>query len=482
MTPRLIFLLVFPLIVQGNHQIPDGIDSLARARIVHHVYLLASDSLKGRLAGTESEVRAATYIAEYFRETGIKPAGSGDTSYFQKFRIPKTFWSWENKLIARGHPLTYRDEFGMTAYSKNGNGTSVLVNGRQGLVLPESNLDQLSPLGDLNGKMVLVELQTPPGIRVSDADRFRLDPRIRLQEALDRGALGVIFWNAGSELLDSLFAFNTVDPADGFALYVNHQTGKWLSKHNESPVEFKVSVDHRSTEYINVIGFKDNHASRTILIGAHYDHLGVDSKGHIYYGADDNASGTAGMMELARHFATHPDTCNNYLFIAFGAEETGLLGSSWFVRHPTLPLKSIRFMLDLDMIGRLGWNSDLLEIEGAGSSPAWKKIIKATPRPGFKIKTIKASLPFSDHAPFYQSKIPVLFLNTGLHNDYHTLTDTPGSLNYDGILQIIGYARDIIDVAGRTNDLPFQVVPPIHQVAAWTDFMFQTLGWLFTIR
>lgn len=76
----------------------------------------------------------------------------------------------------------------------------------------------------------------------------------------------------------------------------------------------------------------------------------------------------------------------------------------------------------------------------------------------------------------------MLFFNTGLHNDYHTLTDTPGSLNYDGILQIIGYARDITDVVGRTNDLPFQVVPPIHQVTAWTGFMFQTLGWLFTIR
>lgn len=474
--------MVLPLTMKGNCQIPSPTDSLTKARIVHHVYLLASDSLKGRQAGTEFEIKAASYIAREFRETGLTPAGSGDTSYFQKFTITRTIYNWASKLIVGDHPLIYRDEFGITAFSKNGNGRSVLVNGRQGLVLPENKFDQLAPLGDLNGKIVLVELQTPYEINVSGVDQYRLSPRSRLQESLDRGALGVIFWNAGPGLADSLFNFDAVDPVNGFAFYVNYQTGKWLSKQGESPVEFKVSVDRRSTEYINVIGFKDNHASRTILIGAHYDHLGNDSKGHIYYGADDNASGTAGIMELARYYATFPDTANNYLFIAFGAEETGLLGSAWFVKHPTVPLKSIHFMLDLDMIGRLGWDSDLLEIEGSGSSPAWKEIIKATPPPGFKIKTIKASLPFSDHAPFYSSKIPVLFFNTGLHSDYHTLTDTPESLNYNGILQVIGYVRDLIRVAGRKNDLPFQEVPPVPQVIAWTDFTFQTLGWLFTIH
>ena len=139
-------------------------------------------------------------------------------------------------------------------------------------------------------------------------------------------------------------------------------------------------------------------------------------------------------------------------------------------------------MLNLDMVGRLGWESNLLEIEATGSAPQWKEIIKATPHPDFKVKTTKASLPMSDHGPFYHAKIPVLFLNTGLHDDYHTLTDTPSSLNYDGIVQIVRYSENLIAVAGQTNNLTFQEVPPIHQVTAWAGYLFQSLGWIFSFH
>ncbi len=482
MTPRLILLLVFPLVVQGNHQIPDGIDSLARARIVQHVYLLASDSLKGRKGGTESEKKAASYIAKYFSESGITPAGAGDTSYFQRIRITSANPTGENRLIVKDHPLIFRYDFGVTAYSKNGSGKSVLVNGQQGLVLPGNNLDQLALLGNLEGKIVLVELQPPRGIRAAKAGPYLVGPRKRLQDVLDRGGVGVIFWNADPRLEDSLFAFNTLTPSGGYAFYVNCQTGTWLSRKSGTPVDFQASVVRQNTEYINVIGFKNNHASRTIVIGAHYDHIGMDQRGRIFYGADDNASGTAAMMEIARSYASLQDTGNNYLFIAFGAEEEGLLGSSWFVKHPTLLLKNVRFMLNLDMVGRLGWESNLLEIEATGSAPQWKEIIKATPHPDFKVKTTKASLPMSDHGPFYHAKIPVLFLNTGLHDDYHTLTDTPSSLNYDGIVQIVRYSENLIAVAGQTNNLTFQEVPPIHQVTAWAGYLFQSLGWIFSFH
>jgi Zn-dependent M28 family amino/carboxypeptidase len=234
--------------------------------------------------------------------------------------------------------------------------------------------------------------------------------------------------------------------------------------------------------FVNVIGFLDNRAPRTIVVGAHFDHLGLRKNGKIRYGADDNASGTAGMLELARYFSMHRDTLNNYLFIGFTAEEKGLWGSDYFIHYPTIPLSDIRLMLNLDMIGRLGCEGNQMEIEAVGSSPLWRQIIHNIPDAGFRIKCINASLPFSDHDAFYKAGIPVIFFNTGLHDDYHTITDKPHTLNYDGMVKIMQFAEYLLVTSNRNSVIPYHKVSFIPMASAWVGFLFQALGWALTIN
>ncbi|TDE18442.1 M20/M25/M40 family metallo-hydrolase [Dyadobacter psychrotolerans] len=216
----------------------------------------------------------------------------------------------------------------------------------------------------------------------------------------------------------------------------------------------------------NVIGFLDNGVEYTIVIGAHFDHLGTGRQGsskaekpegQIHNGADDNASGVAGLLELARYFSGNSiRESYNFLFIAFGAEELGLLGSRHFVNNPTLPLSKINFMANMDMIGRLDPNRGV-GIGGYGTSAEWPAIFKNI-KTDTKFFTDNAGSGGSDHGSFYAKQIPVLFFHTGGHDDYHKPTDDFEKINLNGEAGILGIEIQLIENALKLEKLKFTEV------------------------
>lgn len=217
----------------------------------------------------------------------------------------------------------------------------------------------------------------------------------------------------------------------------------------------RVKVQDSIRQSKNIIGYLDNGAKYTIVVGAHYDHLGLGTDGgskdttrigQIHNGADDNASGVAGLLELARHYATN-DVVEPYnmLFIAFGAEELGLLGSRHFVENPTVPLNEIHWMLNFDMIGRYNPGNGLAVI-GYGTSPQFEPVFQdISPTPDFSFYTSREGRGGSDQTSFYDKDIPVLFFHTGGHPDYHMTSDTAEKINYLGLENILNLAIEVID-------------------------------------
>ena len=210
----------------------------------------------------------------------------------------------------------------------------------------------------------------------------------------------------------------------------------------------------------NVLGFINNNAENTIVIGAHYDHLGYGAEGSlhrgekaIHNGADDNASGVAVMLNLAEKLKTK-NTNNNYLFMAFSGEEMGLLGSNYFVKNATIDTKKINYMINMDMVGRLKADSTLAAY-GVGTSPILKQTLKAH-NSNFKLIQKESGIGPSDHTSFYNVDIPVLHFFTGQHEDYHKPSDDFEKLNYKGMETISNYIFEVISDLDNNGKLPFR--------------------------
>lgn len=184
------------------------------------------------------------------------------------------------------------------------------------------------------------------------------------------------------------------------------------------------------------------------VLGAHYDHLGYGSEGSLFrgeltvhYGADDNASGVSTMLEVAKRFTENPAQ-DHLLFCGFSGEEKGLWGSNYFCESPTVDLDSIRYMINLDMVGRL--RGDTLAVYGTGTSPRWMEILEECNEYGFVLVPSESGVGPSDHTSFYLEDIPVLHFFTGQHPDYHRPSDTPEKLNYEGMLEIARYVEHVM--------------------------------------
>ncbi|MDT0553470.1 M28 family peptidase [Urechidicola vernalis] len=211
----------------------------------------------------------------------------------------------------------------------------------------------------------------------------------------------------------------------------------------------------------NVIGYIDNGAENTIIIGAHYDHLGFGEDGGslhagekaIHNGADDNASGVSVMMNLAAKLKKSEIKGNNYLFMAFSGEEMGLLGSNYFVKNGTIDISKTNYMINMDMVGRMKQDSTLA-IYGTGTSPLWGQIIHSL-NSNFKIVEEKSGVGPSDHTSFYLNDIPVLHFFTGQHENYHKPSDDAELLNYEGMYAISDYIFSIIEELDDNGKLKF---------------------------
>ncbi|OIQ36161.1 MAG: peptidase M28 [Bacteroidetes bacterium MedPE-SWsnd-G1] len=211
----------------------------------------------------------------------------------------------------------------------------------------------------------------------------------------------------------------------------------------------------------NVIGYIDNGAENTIIIGAHYDHLGFGEDGGslhagekaIHNGADDNASGVSVMMNLAAKLKNSDSKGNNYLFMAFSGEEMGLLGSNYFVKNGTIDISKTNYMINMDMVGRMKQDSTLA-IYGTGTSPLWGQTIHSL-NSNFKIVEEKSGVGPSDHTSFYLNDIPVLHFFTGQHENYHKPSDDAELLNYEGMYAISDYIFSIIEELNDNGKLKF---------------------------
>lgn len=209
----------------------------------------------------------------------------------------------------------------------------------------------------------------------------------------------------------------------------------------------------------NVVGYIDNGAATTVVIGAHYDHLGYGDEGSlhagekaIHNGADDNASGTAAIMQIAELLKNKYKN-NNYLIIAFSGEEKGLWGSNYFTKNATLPIESVNYMINLDMVGRMKDNK--LAINGVGTSPVWNEVLEKAVPPTITVNTSESGVGPSDHTSFYLKDIPVLHFFTGQHEDYHKPTDDFEKLNFQGIATVVDIIVNIIKELDDDGELAF---------------------------
>jgi hypothetical protein len=251
-------------------------------------------------------------------------------------------------------------------------------------------------------------------------------------------------------------------------------------------VSFAIEGEGHDLTGRNVVGFLDNGAPKTIVIGAHYDHLGKgfqgsslspDSKNKIHNGADDNASGTAGVLELARYFAgNNVREKHNFLFITFSGEELGLIGSKHFVEKPTMPLTSLSAMINMDMIGRLDEQKGII-VSGWGTSKVWGKLIPDLAKQQKLKYTVDSSgVGASDHTSFYLKNIPVVQFFTGGHGDYHKISDDPDKINYEGEARILNLISDLLtNLDKETVEPEFLTAGNPHSATTTSNFKV-TLG------
>ncbi len=270
--------------------------------------------------------------------------------------------------------------------------------------------------------------------------------------------------NLAAQYLVAQFAEIGLSPqGDAVNSYLqNFQFSLKKSPHDTANIQKMLADSVQKGKAQNVVGYLNNQAKHTIIIGAHYDHLGYGNAGslftpknneppQIHNGADDNASGTAALIEIARNIAQNPTPYRNYnyLFIAFSGEEMGLYGSKFFSNNPTIPLSSVNCMLNMDMIGRLN-KENVLIVNGVGTSTDWAAVMDtAAWQKKLRFKTTSSGIGPSDHTSFYLKDIPVLHFFTGIHTQYHKPTDDIKYINYKGEATIINYMLALIQ---KLND------------------------------
>jgi len=415
--------------------------------VQNHIHYLADDKLEGRRAGTRGEELAMDYISDQFKQIGLRPKGT--VGYYQDFTIS------EGKQINPGthfiindQELRINEDYFPFAYSPN-----VSIEALPAIAMQET------------GMPWFIDLEDAIEENANNA-HFNLNDYIRQQgtELKKKGATALIMYNTSSK--DDQLKFDAKDKNETIGIPVVYvlkpAAQKYFSDASASlDIKLKVDIGEKKRTGHNVIGYIENGAATTVILGAHFDHLGYGEDGNsmlrtgehlIHNGADDNASGTAALIELARLLKESKLNKNNYLFIAFSGEELGLFGSKYFADNPTINLSSVNYMINLDMVGRLNDSTKVLTIGGYGTSPEWASLINLKSKKSpFVIKIDSSGTGPSDHTSFYRKGIPVLFFFTGIHADYHKPSDDFDKINYSGELAVINYIYSLIEKENKEN-------------------------------
>jgi hypothetical protein len=486
------FLLIFAL----------GVLAQQPARIQQDVKYLASDELEGRLTGSKGATQAARYIANEFRKVGLKPLAGGanrsESRYLQQFPyVSSVTAGTKNKFLSTSPSSDSADaKFKLTEkvlfrpgidWLPLGFSSSATVSGEivfvgYGITASELNHNDYETV-NASGKIALALQGTPDGdnphgqfarfeavrwkavaarnagakalIVIAREQDFQNDRLAKLAYDNSAGDAGLPVIVISRPLAEHLLAQSKLSLAEV------EQSSMAKLPNNSRPLASEISlttdVVRNETPAYNVAGMLEGSdpvlKNEVIIIGAHYDHLGRGGEGSgslaaragdIHYGADDNASGTAGVLELARLFTTQkPRPKRTIVFIAFSGEEEGLLGSNYYVNHPLLPLANTIAMINMDMIGRM--KDHRLIIGGVGTAKEWRDITSADTDKSFQLTLNEDGFGPSDHSSFYAKQIPVLFFWTGTHNDYHKPSDTFDKINYDDEARILEMVARIIN-------------------------------------
>ena len=417
-------------------------------RLIEDISALANDQMQGREPGTMGEIKARDYIKGRMLEIGLEPKGTEGFvqafPYFEdvKQKANKTKLTINNKLMRLNH------DFYPISLSSNGIITDVPVLGvSYGIQLQDSSYSDYDNLDiEINGYVVHIDLASPAKLDVDVPDVLS-----RISEARDRGAVAVLLYTSEKEVQLPEMNFKRIESI-GIPVLVLKK-----SVFTKVPIDYIENATLSVNQYEvpkqahNVIGFINNDADHTVVISGHYDHLGFGGAGSkykgprkIHNGADDNASGTAGVLELAHYFKNNKEQeQNNFLFIAFSGEEKGLLGSRYFVRNATIALENINYLVNMDMIGRMEKGMPLT-IEGLGSSLVWESSIKEVDWKAFTLSLKNREDGPSDHSSFYTVGIPALHIWTGKHDDYHKPSDDIEKINFEAESKIMSFIESFI--------------------------------------
>ncbi|MBA4258973.1 MAG: hypothetical protein C0446_07400 [Chitinophaga sp.] len=419
--------------------------SLTLSNLQKHVQYLADDQLQGRRTGTAGEIMAMEYLIQQYKLLGIEPKGSN--GFVQEFEINEGLQIEEATFLeVGGKKLLLNEEYFPVAYSANKS-----IKGTPAIALSEAGQPWFRDLKEL-----LEENKTNP--------HFDVEAVIKkiANEAAAKNATSLLIYNTSS-IVDNV-QFNKNDQSPSLSIPVIYITKKGVTKYFSDPsatlpIELSVKLSLKVRKARNVIAFINNNAPNTVILGAHYDHLGygedknsLDALNEIHNGADDNASGTAALLEIARKLKNQAPPANNYLLMHFSGEELGLMGSKYWLENPTVSVKT-NYMINMDMVGRYD-TARKLTIGGYGTSPEWSNTIPMLANK-FAYKIDSAGTGPSDHASFYRKDIPVLFFFTGSHPDYHKASDDWDKINYSGINDIVNLVYKIVETTDSKGKIGF---------------------------
>ncbi len=473
-------------------------DSEAVERYLEHVRFLAAPEMRGRGAGMPELDKAAEYIANRFRAAGLQPAGERG-SFLQPFELTTGASMGEANSMRVERPrgtseLEVGKEYSPINFSASGEVEGEVVFAGYGASADELDYDDYFHF-DVTDKIVLLLRYEPDFFRGESKDSDQESGRGRNRQytrhshliakaiqARNRGAKAVLLVNSRSRGRrgDRLIRFGSVSgPTNAGIPMVQVKSDiveRWLrgsgrslrllqrdieaSKQPQSfalasslRIRLSVDVEHERATVSNVAAYLPGSTTDYVVVGAHYDHLGLGSEsslsqsrvGEIHPGADDNASGVAGILEFARKYSNRERKPRlGLLFLAFAGEEIGLLGSSHWVDNPTLPLENAVAMLNFDMVGRI--QSRKLYVGGIGTAEPFGKLVEqAAAEHSLKVDTSRSGYSSSDHTSFAAKKIPVLFFFSGLHSDYHKPGDTADKIDGEAAVSLLGVAARVVE-------------------------------------
>lgn len=462
---KTLFLFITCFTIAG---IANAQNQAQKDRLRADISYLANDALEGRLAGSEGEKKAADYILDQFHKAGLKPWHGTEK---QPFDIIKLRLALDNSKLAmvegeRELPsFKLHKDFCILSQSKeNDSVTAEAI--YLGFGIEDDTLMQndYKSMGDLRGKIFLIRNGHPESGTNPHSKLEIWDINRKIETAVKHGAVGIIFLDGGKNVTapDCEMKRNT-QPSSIPVFYFKHPD---MPMHPGAKIKMYSSVLVMKNTANNLFGYRNNKKKNTVIICAHYDHLGYNElggslykgNGAIHNGADDNASGVAAMMELARELKGKKYKKNNYLFIAFSAEELGLIGSKKFVSDNKLfDSSQTNYVINIDMLGRLDSTSKTLIINGVGTTPNWTSTLSkiVTDSNQIKIKTTESGVGASDHTSFYLENIPVLHFFSGQHSDYHKPSDDEEKINYQGMVLCLDVIEQFVAKNNKAGKLKF---------------------------